>query len=180
MPEAPEERIGRVTGSPLFPFRADLTVKDLMPEMATELPRDGEGDRPCHACGNADRVLWSNGRWQIAKLPASGNPVMLFLETVEHLDFEHLDAAMAAEFGVLTWQLEAAIRALDSVGRVHIHRWADGSSHFHVWFQGRPARRLEYYGWGNVLWPQVLEPWPADEVDANHRRVIEHFAANVV
>ncbi len=86
---------------------------------------------------------------------------------------------MASEFGVLTWQIERAISELESVGRVHIHRWGDGSAHFHVWFQGRPARQVELYGWGNVLWSQVLAPLPADEIDANHAHVIARIAATL-
>jgi hypothetical protein len=81
-------------------------------------------------------MLWTDGRWRITALRPTVNPVALFIETVNHLDFGDLDEAMAAEFGVLTWRLEAAIRSIESVGRVHIHRWGDGSSHFHVWFQG--------------------------------------------
>ena len=165
----------RMTQSPLFPFSGDLTVKQLGEPMATELPREGEAGRPCDECGNDDRVLWTDGRWRITALRPTVNPVALFIETVDHLDYEDLDEAMAAEFGVLSWRLEAAIRSIDSVGRVHIHRWGDGSSHFHVWFQGRPARQLELYGWGNVLWSQVLPALPTDVIEANHQTVIAHF-----
>lgn len=166
----------RVTQSPLFPFTGDLAIKQLGDPMTTELPRDGEIGRPCHACGIDDGVLWTDGRWRITALQPTVNPVALFIETVDHLDFGDLDEALAAEFGVLTWRLEAAIRSIESVGRVHIHRWGDGSSHFHVWFQGRPARQLELYGWGNVLWSQVLAPLPSEVIDANHQAVIEHFS----
>jgi hypothetical protein len=56
---------------------------------------------------------------------------------------------------------------------------SDGSSHFHVWFQGRPARQLELYGWGNVLWSQVLAPLPAEVVDAHHATVLDAFVRDV-
>ena len=72
---------------------------------------------------------------------------------------------------------QRAISSIEAVGRVHVHRWGDGSEHFHVWFQGRPARRLELYGWGNVLWSQILPPLSAEETDANHTVVIEHLHA---
>ncbi len=143
--------------------------------MADELVREGEGGRPCKSCENPDRVLWSNGRWKLTPIRPSANPVGLFLETVEHIDFEDFDDDMAAEYGVITRHLEAAIRAVASVGRVHIHRFADGAAHFHVWFQGRPARQLELYGWGNNLWTQVLTPLDADVVGANHDQVIAAF-----
>lgn len=164
--------IERLTTSPLFPFEGDFTLKPFGAPMETELPRDGEGDRPCHSCGGDDRVWWSNDRWKVTTLRPTVNPVGLFLETVDHIDFEHFDEKLAAEYGVLTMHIEAAIRSLDSVGRVHVHRWGDGSEHFHIWFQGRPAKQLELYGWGNVLWTQILEPLPADVVDANHRHVV--------
>ncbi len=102
----------------------------------------------------------------------------VFLETVDHIDFEHFDDDLAAEYGVLTRHLEAAIRGVDAVGRVHIHRWGDGSAHFHVWFQGRPARQLELYGWGNVLWPQILPPLPDEALAANHAQVLDAFGAS--
>jgi hypothetical protein len=174
-----QERIKRLVDSPLFPFRGEFTIKDRFPELTTELQRDGEGDKPCHSCNRPDRQLWSNGRWQITPLRSSPNPVALFLETVEHLDFPDFDQSMAAEFGLLTWRLEAAIRSLPEVGRVHINRWSDGSSHFHTWFQGRPARQLELYGWGNVLWSQLLDPLPQATIDEHHRIVIERFAASM-
>jgi hypothetical protein len=180
MDDKAAKRIAALTGSPLFPFEGNFVLKQFGPPMATELARDGEGDKPCHACAKPERALWTNGRWQITELRPSTNPAMLFLETVAHLDFESLDETMAAEFGILTWRLEAAVRSLESVGRVHIHRWGDGSSHFHVWFQGRPARQLEMYGYGNVLWPQLLDPLPAEVIAANHQRVINHFTGTAV
>jgi hypothetical protein len=173
------DRIQRLTDSPLFPFAigsaGNFVVKPMAIPMNAELTRDGEDGKPCHSCNAPDRVLWTNGRWKICALSPTINPVGVFLETVEHVDFGHLDEAMAAEFGVLTWKLERAIGSLESVGRVHIHRWGDGSSHFHVWFVGRPARQLELYGWGNVLWPQLLEPLPTDELAANHEQVLARF-----
>jgi hypothetical protein len=178
MSEALNQRISKMVAMPLFPLTANGQLKPLTEPMASELTRDGENGKPCPTCEKTtplDQALWTNGRWQISTFLASANPVLLFLETVEHMDFEHLDEAMAAEFGVLTWRLEAAIRSLDVVGRVHVNRWGDGSSHFHVWFQGRPAGQLEFYGWGNVLWSQLLDPLAKEVLDANHQQVLAHF-----
>jgi hypothetical protein len=109
----------------------------------------------------------ANDRWMVrAGLPSS-SPVVVFLETRAHLDLGDLDETYAAELGVLTWQLEAAIRAVPDVGRVHVHRWGDGSSHFHVWFVARSARQVEFYDWGNILWSQVLPPLPSDLMHRN-------------
>jgi hypothetical protein len=177
MSEEMSQRISKMVAMPLFPFTSDGHLKPLSAAMAAELTREGEHGKPCHACEGNTPALWTNGRWQIRSFLSSANPVLLFLETVEHMDFEHLDEAMAAEFGVLTWRLEAAIRSLESVGRVHVNRWGDGSSHFHVWFQGRPAGQLELYGWGNVLWSQLLDPLAKEVLDANHQQVMAHFSA---
>ena len=177
MDDKTAKSIERVKESPLFPFEGAGTVKALGPPMDAELTREGEGGRPCKSCGKDERVWWSNDRWKITALQPTVNPVGLFLETVEHIDFEDFDDDLGSEFGLLTMHLEAAVRLLDSVGRVHIHRWGDGSSHFHVWFQGRPARQLELYGWGNILWSQVAEPLPAESIDANHALVIEQLHA---
>jgi hypothetical protein len=179
MDEALGRRVARLAASPLFPFAGDLTVKSLGEPMVDELVRDGEApDRPCRSCGAEADVMWRNERWKITRMSPTANPVGVFLETIEHLDLADFDDATAAEYGVLTRHLEAAIRSLESVGRVHIHRWGDGSAHFHVWFQGRPARQLEFYGWGNVLWTQLVPPLAADVVEANHAHVLAHFARN--
>jgi len=172
MDDTQGEAIQRVVSSPLFPFDEQLKLKPVGELLPYEIIREGEGDRPCKSCGDESRVLWQNDRWKITPLRPTANPAALFLETVEHIDFDDFDAAMAGEFGVLTWQIERAMAGLDAVGRVHVHRYGDGSAHFHVWFQGRPARQLELYGWGNVLWSQVLPPLPADEIAANHAHVI--------
>jgi len=171
--DAQQAALERLSGSPLFPFNRELQLKSLGDLLPHEIIREGEGDRPYMSCGNDERIWWSNERWKITALQPTANPVGLFLETVDHIDFEDFDEQLAAEYGVLTMHIEAAVRSLDSVGRVHIHRWGDGSAHFHVWFQGRPARQLELYGWGNVLWAQVLPPLSVEQTNANHRRVVE-------
>lgn len=182
MTDAPDDglsrqHVARLTSIPLFPFTGELAMKPLGELLAHELVREGESpDRPCHSCGAHDDVLWHNERWKVTRMHPSANPVGVFLETVEHVDFEDFDDVLAAEYGVLTRHLEAAIRGVDAVGRVHIHRWGDGSAHFHVWFQGRPARRLELYGWGDVLWSQLLPTLPADELAAHQTPVLREFA----
>ena len=99
--------------------------------------------------------------------PRSACPVTVFLETREHVDLDGLTDEMASELGRVVVKLEAAIRAVPDVGRVHVHRWSDGSAHLHFWFMARPARRLEMYGWGNELWAQVLPPVEQDLFDRN-------------
>ncbi len=174
-----DERAQRLFTLPLFPFNANMQLKTLGAPMAAELPRDGEGGKPCHSCGRPERVLWSNDRWKITGIEPSANPVGLFLETVDHIDFEQFDETYARDLGELTWRLEQAIRSIDSVGRAHIHRWGDGSSHFHMWFLGRPAKQLEMYGWGNALWSQILDPLPDDVLAGNHSKVLDHIRSTI-
>lgn len=171
-----DERIGRITGMPLFPFDGEFTLKELGPRLDAEIPREGEGDKPCRRCnGDGGTVRWSNDRFLISDGPPTANPICLFLETVDHVDFDGFDDEMAAELGVLTMHLSRAIEARPRVGRTHIHRWGDGSEHYHLWFQGRPARQLELFGWGNILWSQVLDPAPLDEREADLAAVLADF-----
>jgi hypothetical protein len=102
----------------------------------------------------------------------------VFLETREHVDLDGLDDDMAAEMGGLMVRVEAAVRAVPDVGRVHVHRWSDGSAHLHLWFIARPARRIEMYGWGNVLWSEVLPPVAEAEFEHNLAIVREALAGN--
>ncbi len=47
---------------------------------------------------------------------------------------------------------------LGTVGRVHINRWGDGGSHFHVWFLGRPKGAWQFSGYSLPLWGFILPP----------------------
>jgi diadenosine tetraphosphate (Ap4A) HIT family hydrolase len=144
---------------PLFPFEGEFRVKALGPPLEAELLREGEGDRPCSKCADLDAgLLWSNERWIVSAGPRRAWPVAVFLETRAHVDLDDLDDDLAAELGVLLVRVEAAVRAVPDVGRVHVHRWSDGSAHLHFWLIARPARRIEMYGWGNVMWSEVLPP----------------------
>jgi len=157
-----------ITSLPLFPFEGELRLKSLGPLLDAELPRDGEGGRPCLRCDDLlAGVVWSNDRWLVTAAQRTVGPVTVFLETRAHVDLDGLDDDMAAELGVLTVRLEAAIRAVPGVGRVHVHRWSDGSSHLHLWFMARPARRIEMYGWGNEIWSQILPPLDEEVVRHN-------------
>jgi hypothetical protein len=136
---------------PLFPFEGDVRLKQLSPLLDVEPSREGEGSKPCTQCDNLDDVIWANERWLVRAGQASASPVVVLLETRAHLDLGNLDQTYAAELGVLAWQLEAAIRLIPDVGRVHVHRFGDGSSHFHVWFVARPARQVEFLRLGQHL-----------------------------
>ena len=173
-----QKRIDRLVNSPMFPLDDNRQLKALSDSISAEKPRMGEGGVDCATCVG-DHVLWSRGRWQISSTFPSALPVGLFLETADHLDFEDLYDAMAAEYGLISRHLEAAIRQLPAVGRVHIHRWGDGAEHFHVWFQGRPAGHEEFLGFGAILWSLVLPPLPTSEIESNHAEVLATFDASI-
>ena len=162
------DRAYAITSWPLFPFEGDLRLKRLGPLLEAELPRAGEGGQPCARCTDPLKgVIWGDERWVVSAGPRSACPVTVFLETRDHVDLDLLSGEMATELGVLIVRLEAAVRAVPNCGRVHIHRWSDGSAHLHFWFMARPARRLEMYGWGNELWSQLLPPIEQTVFDAN-------------
>jgi diadenosine tetraphosphate (Ap4A) HIT family hydrolase len=155
---------------PIFPFVGNMHVREVLPRRAEDYPRDGEpGGSPCQACAAPDTdYLWVDEHWRV-KPPhqPSGAPVQLFLETRDHTDFEQLDDDRAAEMGRMIVRLDRAVRAVGGIGRVHVNRWGDGGSHFHLWFYGRPIGDTQMIGFCLPLWAMTLPPTPADEWDRN-------------
>ena len=156
-----EVELPRYVDWPVFPFEGELRVKPVLPLADTDLVRSGEpGGRPCEACVAADDAfVWVDDRWRVrAPAAASSLPMQLFLETREHLDLGDLDAVMAAELGQMLVRLDRAVLAVGGVGRVHVSRWGDGGSHFHMWIYGRPFGTRQVLGFGVPLWAAVLPP----------------------
>ena len=165
---------GRLPTPPLaewdvFPWEAvgGAVVPKVLPAPAAEGPREGEdGGRPCWVCSDgvpAERIVWEDDQWVLTTPPeASGLPLVLVLWTREHLDFGDLDDDEASQFGRIANRLARIISALPNIGRVHVNRWGDGSSHFHVWFfartEGLPAIKGSYA----VEWDDILPPGPDD------------------
>ena len=48
---------------------------------------------------------------------------------------------------------------------MHVHRWGDGSAHFHMWFFGRPFGASHLLGMGMAMWADILPPMARDEWD---------------
>ncbi|CAM3285186.1 hypothetical protein [Stackebrandtia soli] len=157
-PAAP--RIPEFVTWPAFPFEGDLRLKPIAPPTDTEPPRRGEDRGDCPSCLAGDDVyLWTDDRWRVKAPPRpSGLPVVLILETRAHLDLGDLSTMHAAELGVLTVRLERAIRSLDSVARVHVNRWGDGSAHLQLWFLARPKGYLQLRGPFMTMWDDILPP----------------------
>lgn len=132
-----------------------------------EPPRVGEpGGEPCFRCAGEDPSvrIWENERWMVTR-PGSpkGMPLVLWLETKEHMDFTDLDDDMAAEYGRISSWLCRIMSNLQHVGRVHVCRWGDGSEHLHVWFVARPSRLPGIIGSLAVEWNEMLPP-PSEEI----------------
>jgi hypothetical protein len=151
---------------PIFPFVGDLRVRAFEPPQPAERPRSGEpGGGPCGACAASDdRYIWVDERWRVLAPEArSGVPVQLFLETREHVDMDGLDSTRAGELGQMIVRLDRAIQAIGGIGRVHVSRWGDGGSHFHMWFYGRPLGDMQMLGFCMPMWA-LIRPPTAEEV----------------
>ena len=97
----------------------------------------------------------------------SGAPVQVFLETRAHVDLDGLDDELAGELGRMMVRLDRAIQAVGGIGRVHVNRWGDAGSHFHLWCYGRPLGDQQMLGFCAPLWAMTLPPTPAEEWDRN-------------
>jgi hypothetical protein len=164
---------------PIFPFVGDLRVRAVEPRREADWPRDGEpGGGPCRACETPDdRCIWVDEHWRVlAPDTRSGVPVQLFLETREHVDMDGLDPARAAEMGQMIVRLDRAIQAIGGVGRVHVSRWGDGGSHFHLWFYARPLGDVQMLGFCLPMWAQILPPTPDDIWNRNLAVVAQELA----
>jgi hypothetical protein len=155
---------------PIFPFVGELSVRERQPRRERDYPRDGEpGGSPCPACGAPDTdYIWVDDHWRVSPpLTPSGAPVQVFLETRDHVDMDELDSTLAVELGQMIVRLDHAIQAVGSIGRVHVCRWGDGGSHFHMWFYGRPLGDTQMMGFCMPMWADILPPTPVDEWNRN-------------
>ena len=195
MPESADEVYARVTAAvgedgrlpapslvewDAFPWEVvdGALVPKVLPPPADEEPRAGEGGKPCPTC-ERDRAgdIWENERWVVTRTAGpTGLPLALFLQTREHLDFTDMDDALASEYGRLTVWLSRIMSHLPNVGRVHVNRWGDGSSHLHVWFLARTARQAGVRGSFASEWDDVLPPVPEDAWRADLATVAQKLA----
>jgi diadenosine tetraphosphate (Ap4A) HIT family hydrolase len=171
MAETPEQLYERARGQlrmppveewETFPFEGELRPRVLLPPIAAEPPRMGEGGQGCWSCEAGDaNAIWSNDRWVLAPLrEPSGLPVIAILTPRVHHDMGDLPAELQAELGPLLVRIERAVASVGGVGRVHVCRWGDGSEHFHVWFIARPERLPQLKGSFVAIWDDVLPPLP--------------------
>jgi diadenosine tetraphosphate (Ap4A) HIT family hydrolase len=173
VPETPEQlyerakdalRMPPVDEWETFPFDGDMQPRTLQPPAPNEVPRHGEGGVDCNRCtASDDEFLWTNERWRLYVLPASGLPLMALLEPRAHYaEPGDLPEELAAELGVLLARIERAVRSIGEIGRVHVCRWGDGGEHLHWWFLARPARIPQLIGSFAAVWDDVLPPLPEE------------------
>jgi hypothetical protein len=174
-----------VVSWPIFPFKGDLAVRTVRPFADSDRPRSGEpGGSPCNCSDDPDAeeslpAIWSNDRWVVRPLRFGDDQAPFpayMLETVDHMDFEDFDETYAAEYGVMCMRLDRAIRSIGSIGRVHMNRWGDGGSHFHVWFLGRPHGAWQLSGFALPFWGFVLPPMSGETHRGNDRVVAASLA----
>jgi diadenosine tetraphosphate (Ap4A) HIT family hydrolase len=201
MPESAEEVYARVVATvgekgrlPMPPvhewdmFPWEVVDGQLLPKVVqapladAEPPRWGESpDKPCGTCAGGENalVVWENERWMVSRGEKPGGlPLMLFLQSREHLDFPDMDDTMASEYGRISTWLCRIMSNLPDIGRVHVNRWGDGGSHLHVWFIARTARLPHIIGSMAVEWEEMLPPVPEDVWLADIRNVARKLATH--
>lgn len=195
MPESAEEvyarvmatvgQDGRLPTPPVrewetFPWEGQISAKELQAPVAEEEPRDGEGGKPCWRCENPEQgVIWRNERWTVThRERPTGLPLVLFLNSREHLDFSDMDDDLASEFGRVTTWLHRIMCRLPNIGRVHVSKWGDGSLHLHTWFLARTARLPQVLGSHATEWDEILPPVPEDIWRADLHEVARKLATH--
>ena len=165
---------------PIFPFEGDVRAKAPVPPLAADVPRSGEpGGQPCRTCERPDDdYVWVDEHWRVAagQYP-TGVPVQLFLETRAHVDLDGLDDGLAAELGQMIVRLDRAIQSIGGIGRVHVNRWGDGASHFHLWFFARPVGAWQMSGFFMPVWAKIYPPTPPDIWERNLATVAEALSS---
>lgn len=152
----------------IFPWEVvdgELAPKRLGAPADEPLRAGDPGGRPCHCQEDFDpaRVVWEDDNWLLTHPGApSGLPMVLTLLTRDHLDFGELDEERASEFGRISNRLVRIMESVENVGRVHMSRWGDGGSHFHVWFFARTARLSGVLGSPALEWDDILPATPQE------------------
>ncbi|WP_112242668.1 hypothetical protein [Kribbella monticola] len=164
-----------------LPYAEPLTPLAPGPRVIPEPPRAGEpGGNPCGPCAwvadpaaaGHEPPLWQNEDWVLSRATGITIPGIVWLTTREHHDsFADLPDRLAASYGGVVARVERAIMALGDIARVHIYRWGDGLSHFHVWFYPRPLGMLEARREMLPLWADLMPELPKDEAAEAEQKI---------
>jgi diadenosine tetraphosphate (Ap4A) HIT family hydrolase len=161
-----------------FPYEQPLTPLTPGERVIPEPPRRGEpGGDPCGICsGMATSAVWSDEHWSLHPPVGGSLRGAVWIASREHVDsFSDLSADAAASFGPFVAKVERGILSLGDVARVHLYRWGDGGSHFHVWMLPRPLGMLEAHGMMLPIWEDVLPNLGDEEL----RRAAEEIATSI-
>ena len=159
---------------PQLPYEEPLTPRQPGPRVIPEPPRRGEpGGEPCGICSNdMTSAVWSDDNWTLYPPVGCSLPGTVWLASRAHVDsFSDLPPELAADFGRVAGRVERAILSRGGVGRVHLYRWGDGGSHFHVWFLPRPLGMVEAMGMMLPIWEDVLPNVTDEELASAAREV---------
>jgi len=168
-----------MTGWDTFPFDPDgLRTVPLARPVTIEPLRHGEGGRECPACAPIRPTVWSDPHWRLSALGPSGAPLVLLLESRNHVDLPDLPDDLAAELGRLTVHTARAIESLPHIARAHVSRWGDGSAHLHVFFFARPKGFSQLRGTCLAVWDDLLPPVPRSQRDADAAAVAQALATS--
>jgi diadenosine tetraphosphate (Ap4A) HIT family hydrolase len=142
----------------------ELEVAALDLPTVPEPPRFGEGGVDCRGCSLPDSAyLWTDAHWRIDTRPEPRPLFFVLLHSRAHYqELPDLPPERAAELGPLLQRMEAALRSLGDVGRVHTHRWGDGGAHLHLWQIVRPEGMLQARGVTLPVWIGAQPPLPAE------------------
>jgi diadenosine tetraphosphate (Ap4A) HIT family hydrolase len=145
-----------------------LEVAALDKPIIPEPPRRGVAGVDCYRCTTDDsEFLWTDAHWRIN---TRSEPRALFHVLVaprEHYEeLPDLPPERAAELGPLLARMEAALRSLGDVGRVHTHKWGDGGAHLHLWQIIRPEGMVQANGVTLPVWLGALPVMPVETWEA--------------
>lgn len=158
----------------IFPFEGAIVVRHVGDLVLPEPARNGDpGGGECYACSTSDDdMLIVSEHWRLGDPGPLGVPAAVLLYPRIHADLDDLPDERVAELGPLLVRVEAAVRAVEGIGRVHIYRFGDGGAHLHWWFFARPEGMVQLRGSCLTLWDDVLPRRPADEWSATLQGIV--------
>jgi diadenosine tetraphosphate (Ap4A) HIT family hydrolase len=177
--------VEEMPGWDIFPYEIDsLRLKPLQPLADAEPARRGEDPADCFCARPpdpdiAERLVWSNERWELVLDAPLRLPIVMNLGPREHCDLTDVPHDLAEEMGRLIVAVSAGIESLPSVGRAQLAKYGDGGAHLHLFFFGRPARMLQLRGSPLLDWEENLPPVPLEVGRANAEHVARHLVATV-
>jgi hypothetical protein len=155
-----------------------MVPKVLAPPLEADAPRSGEpGGNACSACASDGHDhLWENDTWALRPMARAGLPLVLMLETKEHLDYTDLSDDQASELGRLSLWITRITESLDGIGRTHVMKIGDGASHLHMWFVSRHAGFSGILGSFAIEFDDMLPQTPEETWLADQRTVARKLA----